>query len=137
MVTPLMCNGHIASPNVSRVRWWLSNAFGTSRRKMPSDRQIYFLWAALSTLIAVGIPPTNRNLPFRGLQSLFGRKLFIHNKYCTLAVLPTLLHDVWHNQKKVPVDRQASNEYQSLIIHVYKTRIFTSIKPEVHWQCRL
>lgn len=89
---------------------------------MPSDRQIYFLWAALSTLIA---------------QSAYHPKIETCSsadfKACSVECYlytPNTAHWQYYqpccmmndnNQNKVPVDRQASTKYQSVIIHFYKT----------------
>jgi len=57
------------------------------------QRDKFIFFGLIYSHCTVGISSTNKNLPFCGLQSVFGRMLFMHNKYCTLTVLPVLLHD--------------------------------------------
>jgi len=125
-----MCNGHISSPNVRSVRWWLSNAFGSSRRKMPSDRQIYFLWVALSTLIAQSAyHPQIETCPSADFKACSVEcYLYTPNTVHWQYYQPCCMMNDITRRKYLLIGKLPLNINQSL---------FTSIKPEVHWQCQL
>ena len=125
-----MRNGHISSPYVSHVRRWLSNASGTSRRKMPSDRQIYFLWAALSTLIAQSAyHPQIETCPSADFKAYSVESyLYTPNTVHWQYYQPCCMMNDITRSKCLLIGRVPLNINQSL---------FTSIKPKVHWQSRL